>query len=108
MLYVLQGSTVIEDVVVASHSFLDDDITKLWHMHFRHMSENGMVELSRRELIDGKKKVSYSFVSIVFLGNRSELDSLQAFISQRGHLTIYIQTFGELQKYLLWEVSLIC
>ena len=39
-----------------------------------------------------KKQVSYSFVSIVFLGNKSELNSLQAFISQRGHFTIYIQT----------------
>ena len=54
-----------------------------------------------------KKQVSYIFVSIVFLGNRSELDSLQTFISQRGHLTIYIETFGDLQKYLLWEVLLI-
>ena len=77
-------------------------------MHLRHKSENGMVKLSKRELIDGKKNISYSFVSIVFLGNRSELDSLKAFISQRGHLTIYIQTFGEPQKYLLWEVSLRC
>ena len=29
MLYVLQGSTVTEDVVVASHSLLENDITKL-------------------------------------------------------------------------------
>ena len=27
-------------------------------------------------------------------GKKIELDYLQAFISQRGHLTIYIQTFG--------------
>ena len=56
----------------------------------------------------GRKQVSYSFVSTVFLGNRNELDSLHAFISQRDHLTIHIQTFGDLQKYLLWEVLLIC
>ena len=60
-----------------------------------------MVELSRKGLLD-VKKTSYSFVSTAFLGNISELDSLQAFISQRGCLTIYIQT------YLLWEVLLIC
>ena len=54
------------------------------------------------------KQVSYSFVSIVSLGNISELDSLQAFISQRGLLTIYIQTFKDLQKYLPYEVLLIC
>ena len=45
----------------------------------------------------GRKQVSYSFVSTVF-GKKSELDSLQAFISQRCCLTIYIQTFGDLQK----------
>ena len=55
-----------------------------------------------------KKQVSYSFVSTMFLGKRSSLDYLQAFISQRACLTIYIQTFGDLQKYLLWEVLLIC
>ena len=53
MLYVLQGSTVTEDVVVASRSLSEDDITKLWRMSLGHMSENGMVELSRRGLLDG-------------------------------------------------------
>ena len=48
MLYVLQGSTVTKDVVVASCSLSEDDITKLWHMCLRHMSENGMAESSRR------------------------------------------------------------
>ena len=56
----------------------------------------------------GRKQVTYSFVSIMFLGNRSELNSLQAFISQRGRLTIYIQTFRDLHKYLIWEVLLMC
>ena len=95
MLYVMQGSTVRRDVVVVSRSLSEDDITKLWHMCLGHMSENGMAELSRRGLLD-EQKTSYNFVSIVFLGNRSELDSLQAFISQRGHLTIHIQTFRDL------------
>ena len=36
-----------------------------------------------------RKQVSYSFMSIVFLGNISELESLQASISQRGRLNIY-------------------
>ena len=103
MLYAMQGSTVTGDVVVASFSLLDDEITKLMHMCLGHMDEIGMVELSRRGLLDGQK-ISYSFVSTAFLGNISKLDSLQAFISQRSCLTIYIKTFGDLQKYLLWEV----
>ena len=31
-----------ENAAIASHSLLEDDITKLWHMRLRHMSENGM------------------------------------------------------------------
>ncbi|KAG8475695.1 hypothetical protein CXB51_032441 [Gossypium anomalum] len=54
LLYVLQGSTVIGDAAVASSSLSDDDITKLWHMRLRHMSENGMAELSKRGLLDGQ------------------------------------------------------
>ncbi|KAG8478019.1 hypothetical protein CXB51_027833 [Gossypium anomalum] len=47
------GSTVTGDAVVASSCLSDDDITKLWHMRLGHMSENGMVELSKRGLLDG-------------------------------------------------------
>ena len=36
-LYVLQGSTVTGDAVVASSSLSNDDITKLWHMCLGHM-----------------------------------------------------------------------
>ena len=50
-----QGSTVTGDVVIASHSLSEDDITKLWNMRLGHISENGMVELSRRGLLNGQK-----------------------------------------------------
>ncbi|KAG8489014.1 hypothetical protein CXB51_016944 [Gossypium anomalum] len=42
------------DAAVTSSSLSDDDITKLWHIRLGHMSENGMVELSKRGLLDGK------------------------------------------------------
>ncbi|KAG8496765.1 hypothetical protein CXB51_007998 [Gossypium anomalum] len=48
------GSTITGDVVVDSFSLSDYDITKIWHMCIGHMSENGMVELSKRELLDGQ------------------------------------------------------
>ncbi|KAG8501429.1 hypothetical protein CXB51_003743 [Gossypium anomalum] len=51
------GSTVTGDAAIASSSFPDDDITKLWHMRLGHMSENGMVELSKRGLLDGLYKL---------------------------------------------------
>ena len=50
-LYVLQGCTITGDVVVSSLSLLKDE--KLWHIRLGHMSENGMVELSKRGLLDG-------------------------------------------------------
>ncbi|KAG8475529.1 hypothetical protein CXB51_032298 [Gossypium anomalum] len=56
-LYVLQGSTVTSDAAVASSSLSDDDIIKLWHMRLRHMSENDMVELSKRGLLNGLCKL---------------------------------------------------
>ena len=42
MLYVLQGSTVTGDAIVASCSLSEDDITKLWHMRLGHMSKTNM------------------------------------------------------------------
>ncbi|KAG8489614.1 hypothetical protein CXB51_017589 [Gossypium anomalum] len=53
-LYVLQGFNITGDAAVASSSLSDDDITKLWHIRLGHMSENGMVELSKRGLLDGQ------------------------------------------------------
>ena len=55
MLYAQQGATIIGDVAIVSLSLSEDDITKLWHMRLGHMNENGMVELSRRGLLDGQK-----------------------------------------------------
>lgn len=46
-------TTIIGNVVVTSTSMLDDDVTKLWHMHLGHISENGMIKLSRRGLLNG-------------------------------------------------------
>ena len=61
MLYVMQGSTVIGDVVVTSRSLSKDDIMKLWHMRLGHMSKNGMAEFSRRGLLDGQKTSKLQF-----------------------------------------------
>ena len=71
MLYVLQGSTITGDDVVASCSLLEDDITKLWHMHLGHMSENGMIELSRRGLLDGQKTSKLQFYEHCVFGKQS-------------------------------------
>ena len=67
-----------------------------------------MAELSRRGLLDGQKTSKLPVCEHCVFGKHKQVRSLLAFISQRGYLTIYIQTFGDLQKYLLWEVLFIC
>jgi hypothetical protein len=53
-LYVLRGSTLHGSVSVAA-AIIDDKPCKanLWHMHLGHMSELGMAELMKRNLLEG-------------------------------------------------------
>ncbi|KAG8472574.1 hypothetical protein CXB51_034372 [Gossypium anomalum] len=69
-LYVLQGSTVTGDAAVASSSLSDDDITKLWHMRLGHMRENGIVELSKRGLLDGQGICKLNFCEHYVFGKQ--------------------------------------
>ncbi|KAG8477597.1 hypothetical protein CXB51_030467 [Gossypium anomalum] len=72
-LYVLQGSTVTGDAAVTSSSLSDDDITKLWHMRLGHMSENGMVELSKRGLLDGQGICKLNFCEHCVFGKQKRV-----------------------------------
>ncbi|KAG8483701.1 hypothetical protein CXB51_023428 [Gossypium anomalum] len=72
-LYVLQGSTVTGDAAVASSFLSDDDITKLWHMRLGHMSENGMVELSKRGLLDGQGICKLNFCEHCVFGKQKRV-----------------------------------
>ncbi|KAL6332914.1 hypothetical protein AAG906_019919 [Vitis piasezkii] len=53
VLRLAKGSTIIGDAAVATPSLSDGDVSRLWHMCLRHISENGMVELSRKGLLNG-------------------------------------------------------
>ncbi|KAG8479075.1 hypothetical protein CXB51_029907 [Gossypium anomalum] len=55
------GFSVTGDATVASSSFSDDDITKLWHMRLGHISENDMTNLSKRGLLNGKRICKLKF-----------------------------------------------
>ncbi|KAG8475395.1 hypothetical protein CXB51_031889 [Gossypium anomalum] len=72
-LYVLQGSTVTSNATVASSSLSDDDITKLWHMRLGHMSENGMAELSKRGLLNGKEICKLKFCEHCIFGKQNRV-----------------------------------
>ncbi|KAG8472305.1 hypothetical protein CXB51_034359 [Gossypium anomalum] len=94
-LYVLQGSTVTGDAAVASSSLSDDDdITKLWHMRLRHMSENGMTELSKRGLLDGQGICKLNFCEHCVFGSKREFDSLEESITRRERWSIFILICG--------------
>ncbi|CAD6271890.1 unnamed protein product [Miscanthus lutarioriparius] len=52
-LYVLRGSTLHGSVTAATVSNDEPSKTNLWHMRLGHMSELGMTELFKRDLLDG-------------------------------------------------------
>ncbi|KAG8500899.1 hypothetical protein CXB51_002904 [Gossypium anomalum] len=70
---VRHGSTITGDAAVASSSLSDDDITKIWHMRLGHMSENGMVELSKRGLLDGQGICKLNFCEHCVFGKQKRV-----------------------------------
>ncbi|KAG8503336.1 hypothetical protein CXB51_001298 [Gossypium anomalum] len=85
-LYVLQGSTVTGDAAVTSSSLSDDDITKLWHMCLGHMSENGMVELSKRGLLDGQGICKLNFYEHCVFGKQKRVRFTRGIHNTKGTL----------------------
>ncbi|KAG8501536.1 hypothetical protein CXB51_004015 [Gossypium anomalum] len=85
-LYVLQGSIVTGDAAVASSFLSDDDITKLWHMHLGHMSENGMVELSKRRLLDGQGICKLNFCEHCIFGKQKRVRFTRGIHNTKGTL----------------------
>ncbi|KAG8492060.1 hypothetical protein CXB51_015686 [Gossypium anomalum] len=85
-LYVLQGSTVTGDAAVASSSLSDDDITKLWHRRLGHMSENGMVELSKRGLLDGQGICKLNFCEHCVFGKQKRVRFTKGIHNTKGTL----------------------
>ncbi|KAG8503825.1 hypothetical protein CXB51_001964 [Gossypium anomalum] len=81
-----KGSTVTGDVVVASSSLSDDDITKLWHMRLGHMSENGMAELSKRGLLDGKGICKLNFCEHCVFGKQKRVRFTRGIHNTKGTL----------------------
>ncbi|KAJ9541754.1 hypothetical protein OSB04_028260 [Centaurea solstitialis] len=56
-LYFLEGSTIVGSAAPA-HSLLENesDLTRLWHMRLGHVSEKGMVILSKKGLLGGQER----------------------------------------------------
>ncbi|KAG8496828.1 hypothetical protein CXB51_008136 [Gossypium anomalum] len=85
-LYVLQGSTVTSDAAVVSSSLSDDDITKFWHMRLEHMSENGMVKLSKKGLLDGQGICKLNFCEHCVFGKKKRVRFTRGIYNTKGTL----------------------
>jgi len=65
-LYILRGSTLMGTVIAA---VIPDELgkTNLWHMRLGHMSEHGMAELHKRDLLVGCNLSKLDFCEHAFL-----------------------------------------
>ena len=69
-LYVLRGST-LPGIAAAVSS--DESKTNLWHKRLGHMSELGMAELAKRELIDGCDLSKFEFCEHCIFGKHKRV-----------------------------------
>lgn len=51
-LCVIQDTTVTSDATASTLSLSDNEITRPWYMRLRHRSDNGMAELSEKDILD--------------------------------------------------------
>ncbi|XP_027166299.1 putative receptor-like protein kinase At3g47110 [Coffea eugenioides] len=72
-LHILQGSTVTGAATVLISSLSDTDITKLWHMRLRHMSEKGLGILSKRGLLCGQSTGPLEFCKHCIFGKQKRI-----------------------------------
>ncbi|GKF22988.1 retrovirus-related pol polyprotein from transposon TNT 1-94, partial [Tanacetum coccineum] len=67
VLRVSKGALV---VMKATKEKSNPDLTKLWHMRLGHMSEKGMVILSKRGLLDNHKVANLEFCEHCVMGKQ--------------------------------------
>jgi hypothetical protein len=64
----LLGSTVVGGITSAESEF---DCTVLWHMRLGYMSERGMLELHKKNLLKGVKTCKLDFCKFCVLGKQN-------------------------------------
>ena len=72
-LYRLQGSTIIGGAAVSFQSIDKQSYTILWHMRLDHISEKGISELHRRNLLKGLKTCSLNFCKYCVFGKQTKV-----------------------------------
>jgi hypothetical protein len=69
-IYKLLGSTVVDSIAAVES---DSDCIVLWHMRLGHMSERGMLELHKRNLLKGVKTCKLDLCKFCILGKQNRV-----------------------------------
>lgn len=72
-LYKVMGDTVVGGAAVSPKDKSREDESQLWHMCLRHVSEKGMLELHKRELLIGAKACKLGFCKSRVLGKQKKV-----------------------------------
>uniref|UniRef100_A0ACD5VA56 Uncharacterized protein n=1 Tax=Avena sativa TaxID=4498 RepID=A0ACD5VA56_AVESA len=99
-LYVLRGST-LPGIAAAVTSNDSDDCgkTHLWHMRLGHMSEQGMAELVKRELIDDCNLSKYEFCEHCIFGKHKRVKFNASVHTTKGILDyVHADVWGPSRK----------
>jgi hypothetical protein len=83
-IYKLLGSTILGGVAAVSES--EDDDTLLWHMRLGHMSERGMRELHKRNLLAGIRSCKLDFCKYCVVGKQCRVRFKTATHNTKGKL----------------------
>jgi hypothetical protein len=67
-IYKLLGSTIVDGIAFVES---DLDCTVLWHMWLGHISERGMLDLYKRNLLNGVKTCKLDFCKFYVLGKQN-------------------------------------
>ncbi|KAG8488527.1 hypothetical protein CXB51_016411 [Gossypium anomalum] len=84
--YTAESGVLKISKAIASSSFSDDDITKLWHMRLGHMSENGMAKLSKRGLLNGQGICKLKFCEHYIFGKQKRVRFIRRIHNTKGTL----------------------
>jgi hypothetical protein len=69
-IYKLLGSTIVGGIASVES---ESDCTVLWHMRLGHMSERGMLELHKKNLLKGVKTCKLDFYKFCVLGKQNRV-----------------------------------
>jgi hypothetical protein len=108
-LYIRQGS-ILHGSISAIAVVIDDKPceTNFWHMRLGHMSELGMAELMKRNLLKGCTLSGKKLCEHCIFGKHKRESSIPLFIPPKVLLIMYMLTYGVLLVSLLMVVLFTC